>query len=548
VAPRQKKLIWIALVGALLVSAVLKTWLVLVEAVPFNADEAIVALMARHILSGARPAFFYGQAYMGSLDAWLVAGAFALFGQQVWAIRLVQGLLHGLTVLTTAWLGKSALGSWGAGVTAAWLLAVPAVNVTLYTTASLGGYGEALLIGNLVLICTLRIASKTPVHNRQNPWLWLAWGFLAGLGLWTFGLTLVYSLPAAGLLALSFLKPQLPKLQAWLPFLAIGGALAGSAPWWGYALGHGFGALLGELGGGNIAGVEGLVWPDRFIQHLVGLTLLGGSVLLGLRPPWEVRWLALPLLPLALAVWMGAIIHAARSWRSILAYTTSQPNSQESPGLQPPAGLLLLGVVLCLALGFLFTPFGADPSGRYFLPLAVPLALLGAGWIHYLARRLGPAAYGLVAVVLAFNLWGTVQGARQNPPGLTTQFNPVTQVDMRFTGPLIDFLSGHGLSRGYTNYWVAYPLAFLSQEQLIFTPRLPYHPDFRYTPRDDRYPPYQDLVARAWRPAYITTHHPELDQALRDQFIRSGLTWQEAAIGDFRVFYDLSGEIPLVEP
>jgi hypothetical protein len=36
---------------------------------PFNSDEAIVGLMARHMLQGERPLFFYGQAYLGSLDA-----------------------------------------------------------------------------------------------------------------------------------------------------------------------------------------------------------------------------------------------------------------------------------------------------------------------------------------------------------------------------------------------------------------------------------------------------------------------------------------------
>jgi hypothetical protein len=46
--------------------------------------------MARHILQGERPLFFYGQAYLGSLDAWLVAGAFAVLGQSAAAIRLVQ--------------------------------------------------------------------------------------------------------------------------------------------------------------------------------------------------------------------------------------------------------------------------------------------------------------------------------------------------------------------------------------------------------------------------------------------------------------------------
>ena len=184
------------LVGALLVALILKAGLLWRDTVPFNADEAVVAIMARHILAGERPLFFYGQAYLGSLDAWLVALGFALFRQQVWVIRLVQTLLYLATILTTAVLGKQVFKSAQVGVVAAWLLAIPTVNVTLYTTASLGGYGEALLIGNLVLVATLRIANKMDTGAKSIWWEWFTWGLLAGLGWWVFGLTLVYSLPA----------------------------------------------------------------------------------------------------------------------------------------------------------------------------------------------------------------------------------------------------------------------------------------------------------------------------------------------------------------
>jgi hypothetical protein len=43
--------------------------------------------------------------------------------------------------------------------------------------------------------------------------------------------------------------------------------------------------------------------------------------------------------------------------------------------------------------------------------------------------------------------------------------------------------------------------------------------------------------------AYITTHHPSLDQYLQDQFLSQRVTWQEAMIGDFHVFYDISRPI-----
>ncbi len=69
---------------------------------------------------------------------------------------------------------------------------------------------------------------------------------------------------------------------------------------------------------------------------------------------------------------------------------------------------------------------------------------------------------------------------------------------------------------------------------------LPYHSDFRYTPRDNRYEPYEDLVAKSERVAYITTHHPELDQVLKSAFEAVGVEYEETRIGDYHVYYGLS--------
>ena len=74
-------------------------------------------------------------------------------------------------------------------------------------------------------------------------------------------------------------------------------------------------------------------------------------------------------------------------------------------------------------------------------------------------------------------------------------------------------------------------------------PRLPYHEDFRYTARDDRYAPYSDLVLTAEKVAYITTNHETLNSYLRQQFKDRSITWREKGIGDFLVFYDLSKTI-----
>ena len=71
-------------------------------------------------------------------------------------------------------------------------------------------------------------------------------------------------------------------------------------------------------------------------------------------------------------------------------------------------------------------------------------------------------------------------------------------------------------------------------------PELAYHPDLRYTARDNRYPPYAEAVASAARVAYITTGQAQLEERLRAGFRQLGVQWREAAVGDYHVFYDLS--------
>lgn len=541
--------------AAAMVSIVYKVSLLYAGTVPFNADEAVVALMARHILEGERPIFFYGQAYMGSLDAYLVAMGFYLFGEQVWVIRFIQILLYCGVILTSTWLARRLSGGWVAPVITAWLLAIPAVYLLVYTTVSLGGYGEMLLIGNLILLLTIDLVE----HRGRGGLRWFALGCLSGVGLWAFGMTLVYSLAAMGYLIWvnrsRFTQPRafsadhdkkLDENTGSTNFLtsydwrkALGlllvGILLGSAPWWFYAAQHGFKGLIGELAGGAIAGVEKTSYLVQVSRHILNVMLFGSTVIFGMRPPWEIRWLAFPLLPFATIFWVAVIIFTLRRVR------ISIKEDHNPRGLSHL--ILLAGVGVLMLVGFILTPFGADPSGRYFLLLGVLLSICAGLALAEWKTRWSWLSGLAVIFLLAFNFWGTIQVARANSPGLTTQIDAVAQLDHSDDQALMDFLRLNGENRGYTNYWVSYPLAFQSREELIFTPRLPYHLDFRYTSRDDRYAPYRKLVSQADRVAYITSRHPQLDNLLRQQFVAQGVSWKEQSIGDYRVFYQLSRPI-----
>jgi hypothetical protein len=151
---------------------------------------------------------------------------------------------------------------------------------------------------------------------------------------------------------------------------------------------------------------------------------------------------------------------------------------------------------------------------------------------------------GLIGT-LAFNLWTNLYAGLAAEENITTQFDAVSQIDHSYDQALIDFLIEQGEFTGYTNYWVSYPIAFRSEERLIYIPALPYHPDLRHTSRDNRYQPYADQVGESDRWAYITTHNPALDEWLRDGLHLQGATWEEIWIGDYHVYYEVQPPIRL---
>ena len=520
-SPMQKKWTIVLVLGVALAYRII---LLAQDAIPLNADEAVVGLMARHIVQGRWPTFFYGQAYMGSLDATLVALGFALFRQEALVIRIVQTLLYLLTIFTTITLGNRVFKSEVVGIAAGFLLAIPPVNVTLYTTVSLGGYGEAMLIGTLLLILAIEIA-----RSHQRNWLFLAWGFLTGLGVWAFGLTLIYSIPAG-----IFIVWELRRKQSWSTWkgdvlLILLGGILGIAPILLWAKENSIPLLLQELSGSAIGSQSLSTFLPQIGERVRNLILFGPSVTWGFRAPWDVELLAKPLIPIVVVFWifvLARIVHRLR-------------HRDENRS----AYWLLAGVMLTLLMGFLLTPFGGDPSGRYFLPLYPILAIFAGDFIVSLSKtRLGPyPAYLLLLLILVFHAWGTFEKATNNPPGLTTQFDESTRIDHEFDDDLITFLSSQNELTGYSNYWVTYPIAFHSDENIIYTPLLPYHLDLRYTSRDNRYDPYNEMVESSKSVAYITlTNQTVLNKIIRETFLEKGMSWKEEIIGDYLVYYSLS--------
>lgn len=66
----------------LLVALAVRIWLAMRTHGTLDGDEALLGIQAEHILQGERPIYFYGIPYFGSLEAYLVALLFAIFGRR----------------------------------------------------------------------------------------------------------------------------------------------------------------------------------------------------------------------------------------------------------------------------------------------------------------------------------------------------------------------------------------------------------------------------------------------------------------------------------
>jgi 4-amino-4-deoxy-L-arabinose transferase-like glycosyltransferase len=532
--------------AALGLGLALKAALLATHSVMFGSDEAILGLMARHILQGERPVFFYGQAYMGALDAYLIAPFFLVFGQRVLAIRLAQVALYTGVLVTTYFLTLRLSESRFAASAAALLVAVPPVMFSLYTTSTLGDYVEILLLNNLLFLIGWSLLNG----ELEAPGWWLLAGFLAGLGWWGMALILVSIIPLA-FQANVALRRHLPYMKIALlsvefrrhiPWgkagLLVVGFAVGALPWIVHTLGSGpdtLGFLLRGAGAGGAAAEIGPGSP--LIVKTATLFLFNLPALFGLRPSWGVDWIALPVGVLVAAVYLLVLYQAVR--RAVVG------------GMEPERRIPLTTLVMAwglLIVIFFLSPFGYDPSGRYLLPLYPLLAVLVGDWL----ARIRPgrltcnpigiqlSTAGLILMVcLGYNLWGNVRAMLDRPTGLTTQFSPITQIPHDHDDDLIAFLNDLGVDRGYSNYWVAYRIAFLTDEEIILLPLLPYKEDLSFNGGDVRYPPYRAMVEDAEQVVYVTSNLPALDEELRERFTAMGIEFHEQAIGPYTVFYDL---------
>ncbi len=180
-APAPKPWLWL---GLILAAAFALRMALSVFNYVSTFDSATPGLMAFHISRGESfPLFFYGQHYMGAIEAYVAAVFFLIFGPSDLSLSL-SAILFSLGWTAGTYAVFSEIGGRRAGLVAAATTIAPPWIALWYNVLTYGGYTVTFCLGTWALWLCLRIA-RMGVDGRGGFLRIAALGLVAGLAMWT---------------------------------------------------------------------------------------------------------------------------------------------------------------------------------------------------------------------------------------------------------------------------------------------------------------------------------------------------------------------------
>ena len=315
-------------------------------------DTAVVGLMARHMAALKEfPVFFYGQAYMGSLEPMASALLVRLLGPTGFAVTLGPVLFSAAALFFLWRWARDAAGPWGGFAALVAGGFGPAVYFH-FQMAPRGGYMVALFVDALVLWAAARLAARLRAGEKAAARAFLGLGLAAGIGMWS-NLIVAPALLAAVCLLLHGMRGRFWRQAGGLA-AGLAGFVAGFSPWLVYNASHGWASLeMSQLAAREPMARAALGAWNRFL--MLQSSEIGSA---GARLP-----LMLALAVLGLAA-LGAGLAVAQGRRASLRENYAR------------AGAILFCAIF--AWVFATSGFARTRTARYWVPAVPGLAVLAA--------------------------------------------------------------------------------------------------------------------------------------------------------------------------
>jgi hypothetical protein len=461
--------LWLVLLGTSALIVLRSVVFLQYEQADFDADQAIVGLMAKHLSEGrAWPLFFYGQLYMMGVQAWMAAPVFLWLGPTVLALKLPLLVINVLTGGLLVWLLVREVGlrPWQAGVATLFFAALPPVTASRLVQAQ-GGTIEPLFYAVL-----LWMARGRPVVFG----LVFAFGFLQR----EFTLFAV-----AALVGLEVWTRELFDRRRLAHWLVVGLVFLGAREGVGLLRGQAsmFGpqtapvALDAAVTNVDVVASSVCPTPGNIIGNLAWLlrenvpTYFGvkrqpaGAFIASARPSGA--GYAWPLVVIAFGMAGVLVLSRLGTW-------WAGPRPPDAQGHSPRFAWFLLATgVLSLAGVAVGCNVRSLITIRYHLMLALaPVGLVALAFAyarHTLPRRHDWRRVATATMAGATLAWAVAMAASSG--ALLREYRRLPPPDPFRV--LADDLVAHGESVGWASYWVSYHVDFLAEERVILSPTAP---------------------------------------------------------------------------
>jgi hypothetical protein len=563
---------------ALLLAVVIRIWLTVRTHGTLDGDEALLGIQAEHILQGARPIYFYGIPYFGSLEAYLVALLFAVFGPSVAALRAETIAISLALVAATWWLAT--LFAKAAGLppyarrwfvtVAALAAALPPLYDGIVLLRTGGGWIESFVLMILLIISVFRLTTRwhEKASGREQALRWVGIGFIVGFGMWIYPLVSVSILAAALWIFLDRLAEAMRLVRAGaavpdalvrslrplclLP-VAIPACVIGFTPGVVWGISHQWQNIHYIFGLGGGLTLHRLTTVARVTEHYAGC--VAPRIIGGATPNESLLLTALhaPLVVIGVAGTVGSIGLVAASFKWPVPLLV---------GVRQLAGLpAIFGI--CSALLFCLSSASTsilvscrdDFGGRYAAPLVIVLPFFLATAVVLVRIFIGqarppspprPSAYeggngygtgnglsgrlpaiGLVALcvflIAYFGGQATTYGLTN--PDLAFQ-SPWCTIAPANYGPIISYMEKQHIQYAWATNLLAYPISFLSDSQIVMADPIALIPR---QPVINRIPAYTNDVKAADRPSLLVfVKHNDPYPPLLQQLDQLGITYTKA--------------------
>ena len=443
---RRERWIVLVIVAALVVwrSGVLVFW----EQAQFDSDQAVMGLMAKHLVEGrAFPVFMYGQSYILGVQAWMAAPLFLLFGASVAALKLPLLLINLAVALLLVRLLEREVGlrpAWAAAAAAPFIL--PAPGTTSHLLEASGGNLEPFFYALLMWL------------TRRRPWLcglilgfgflqreFTVYAFLALLCIWAAERTLV---TRAGLLRVG--RVALSAAGVWVAVQGLRLVSSAAGP------------------GTTIANLDGV--PNNLLEIAARTCIAPGTLATGAGRLFSLHWPELlgtavyPLSDFSIESRVGqglawsSWLPAAAIVMALAGIATADRASNRRLSTSICAYLVLIG--LFSAAGYVVGRCGELNfyTMRYELLSLAGIVALG-GWFLRVSRQKW-LTRAWVAVVVCWTLLAGLSHAR-----LWHEYLTEPPVGAKRT--VIGLLEAEGVKYGTADYWMAYYISFLTKERIV---------------------------------------------------------------------------------